>query len=296
MHTLKSVYREEFIDGIILLAIPAILAGIYYLLPIPLQQTFALDHTNPSIYSFWTNSFIHNHQPRDGHLIGNIIGYTLLTVPCWTLYYCRQARRRFWIGLLILLTAGPLVASISSYAAFHEVLGLQIEADRGFSGVVGAIDGFLLMSLLRTFAQEQEETVAVLSMGIYFAYLIIGLGAVTSRFILMGLGVLALITVFVGTRTKYIAVPHRLSEWGEQNRRLSIVIVVAAFVSTLALAASLPADITNASGGIKNIVAHGTGILFGMLVGRSLQLADQRDLYWVSSAEQKDESGTQTET
>ncbi len=271
MHTLKSVYREEFIDGIILLAIPAILAGIYYLLPIPLQQTFALDHTNPSIYSFWTNSFIHNHQPRDGHLIGNIIGYTLLTVPCWTLYYCRNSRRKFWTGLLLLFTAGPLVASLSSYVAFHQILGLQIEADRGFSGVVGAIDGFLLMSLLHTFAQEQEEKVAVLSMGIYFAYIITGLGAVTSRFILMALGVLALITVFAGTRTKYVAVPRRLTEWGKQNRRLSIVIVVAAFVSTLALAASLPADITSTSGEVKNIVAHGAGILFGMLVGQSLR-------------------------
>jgi len=271
MQTLESVYRKEFMDGIIILSIPAILAGIYYFLPIPIQQTFALDHTNPSIYSFWTNAFIHNHQPGDGHLIGNIIGYTLLTIPCWTLYYCREARRRFWIGLLIILTAGPLVASLSSYVAFHEILGLQVEADRGFSGVVGAIDGFLLMSLLHTFAQEQEETVAVLSMGIYFAYLIIGLGAVTSRFLLMGVGVLALVTVFAGTRTKYVAVPNRLSEWGEQNQRLSIVIVVAAFVSTLALAASLPADITNASGGVKNIVAHGAGILFGMFVGRSLQ-------------------------
>jgi len=122
------------------------------------------------------------------------------------------------------------VANLSNYVAFHEILEPRIEADRGFSGVVGAIDGFLLMSLLHTFAQERKETVAVLLVGIYFAYLIIGLGAVASRFLLMGTGVIAPVIVSAGALTKYVAAPHRLLKCGEENRRSSTVIV-AAFVS-----------------------------------------------------------------
>jgi hypothetical protein len=249
-----------------LLSIPLILAVIYYLTPISFQHHLVLDHTNPALHAFWTNSLVHKHKPGDGHLIGNIVGYTILVLPCWVLYIHRNQRWRFWTGFLILLTIGALAASISSYLAFHEVLGLQIQNDRGFSGVVGAIDGFLVMTILQTFAQEQEEKVAMLSVGLYFAYLFMGLGALTSRYIILGFGVLALIAVFAGTWTKYVAHPEQLTDWGYQNRRLSGILVIAAFVSTFAFAAALPAEITSSSGGLKNIVAHGAGILFGMTV------------------------------
>jgi hypothetical protein len=147
---------------------------------------------------------------------------------------------------------------------FSGILEIQVENDRGFSGVVGAIDGFLLMSILRTFAQNQKEGVAVLSTGLYVSYLFIGLGILTSRLIILGLGVSALILVFNGTRTEYIARPEQLSRWGAQNIQLSIIIIISIFVSTLVFAVSLPADIITSSGAIKNIVAHGAGILFGM--------------------------------
>jgi len=253
-------------EVITLLSIPLILAVIYYLTPISFQHHLVLDHTNPVPHTFWTNSLIHEHKPSDSHLIGNIVGYTILVLPCWALYIHRNQRRRFWIGFLILLTLGPFAASISSYLAFQEVLSLQIQSDRGFSGVVGAVDGFLVMTILQTFAQEQEEKVAMQSMGLYFAYLFIGLGALSSRYIILGIGLIALIAVFAGTQTKYMSHPEQLSEWGYNNRRLSLLLIIAALVSTFAFAAALPAEITSSSGGLKNIVAHGAGILFGMAV------------------------------
>lgn len=103
-------------------------------------------------------------------------------------------------------------------------------------------------------------------MGLFSTYLFMGLGALTSRYIILGVGVLALIAVFAGTRTKYVSHPEQLSDWGYENRRLSLVLVIAALVSTFAFAAALPAEITSSSGGLKNIVAHGAGILFGMTV------------------------------
>lgn len=235
-----------------------------------------LDHTNPQIHAFWTNALAHEHLPRDVHLLGNIVSYLLVVIPCWILYHYREEAHQFWAGLIIILAVAPFIVSLSSYVAFHEVLGLQIENDRGFSGVVGAIVGFLIMTILQTLAQKQEEKVAVLSMGLYFAYLVTGLGVMTFRLPFIVIGALFFIIMIAATNTEYVAQAEQLAEWSEHNRRLSILLVVAALVSAFVFATSLPTDIVTDSNGLKNIVAHGAGIIFGMLVAISLRYTNKR--------------------
>lgn len=229
-----------------------------------------LDHTGPRLHTFWTNAFVHEQRPSDSHLLGNITGYLLLVVPCWLLSLSRDKRRHFWTGFAIILTVGPLVISFSSYIAYHEIIGLEIENDRGFSGVVGALNGYLLTSIIRTFAEKQREQLASLSVGLCFGYLMLGLGALTGRVLLLVLGGLVIGVMFLVGLTSYIAAPTELAAWGPTHRGLSVVLVVAVLVSTWAFAAALPADIM-ASDGLTNIVAHGTGILFGMAVEPSLR-------------------------
>lgn len=260
---------------LVLLAIPTMLAVIYYGTPLSFQQALSLDHTNPRLHNFWTNALVHEHRPSDGHLIGNLVGYLLLVVPCWILQiYCKQ-ERRFWAGLAIILAIGPIIISASSYLAFYEILGFEIQNDRGFSGVVGALAGFLLMSILHTFAQKQEETIAVLSIGLYFGYLMLGFGILTGRSVVISVGVLILFSLLAGTRTSYVAPAAKLSEWGNENGRLSLVLLVSILVSVLGFTASLPSDITS-GGGLTNIVAHGVDILFGMAVAGSLRYYHKR--------------------
>ena len=233
---ISAITYRAVLKVLILVAIPAMLAAIYYFTSLSFQQTLMLDHTQPQIHNFWTNAFVHEHRPGDRHLIGNIVGYLLLVFPCWILYIHRDLERIFWTGLAIILVIGPLVVSASSYIAFHELLGLEIENDRGFSGIVGSLAGFLLMSILYTFAQKQEEPVAVLSMGLYFGYLVLGLGVLTGRIVAVGLGVFVLIGMYLGTRTTYVASVVDLSEWGSENRQLSKVLVVAILVSVFGFA------------------------------------------------------------
>lgn len=259
----------------VLLAIPAILAVIYYFTSLSFQQTLVLDHTQPRIHNFWTNALVHEHQPGDRHLIGNLVGYLLLVFPCWVLYAYADRERIFWTGLAIILVISPFIVSASSYLAFYEFLGLEIENDRGFSGVVSTLAGFLLVSLLHTFAQKQEEPVAVLSMGLYSGYLMLGLGVLTGRIVATGLSVFIFIGTYAGTRTSYVASVVELSEWGSENKQLSLVLVVAILVSVLGSAASLPTDITSGDG-LTNIVAHGAGLLFGMALAGSLQYRQRR--------------------
>lgn len=273
---LPPITAGDTLKALFLLAIPTILAAIYYLTPLSFQQSLALDQTQPRIHNFWTNALVHNHRPGDRHLTGNIVGYLLLVFPCWILYIFREQERQFWNGLAIILTFGPFIISASSYIAYQELLGLQIESDRGFSGVVGALAGFLLMSIHHTFAQKQEEPVALLSMGLYFGYMMLGLGVLTSRILAIGLGLLILGGMYASTRTQYTAPPEDLAEWASKNGWLSLILLIAIIVSVLGFAVSFPADITSGSDGFTNIVAHGAGILVGLAVASSLWYRTQQ--------------------
>lgn len=266
----RQIAARDIVKTIVILVIPGVLAGIYVGTSLSFQQSLALDHTNPRLLNFWTNAFIHDHRPSDGHLIGNIIGYLLLVFPCWILHVDCDLEQRFWTGLTIILAVGPFIVSASSYIAFSVFLGLEFQSDRGFSGVVSALAGFLLVSVLDAFAQTQEGSVAVLSMGLYFGYLILGLGVLTGRTGAIGLGIVIFVGTYAATRTEYVAPVSELSEWGYTNPRLSRVLILAVFVSVLGFGASLPSEITSGRG-VTNIVAHGAGILFGMAVAGSLQ-------------------------
>lgn len=273
-----SVEKRDTVESLILLSIPTVLAGLYYLTPISFQQMLVLDHTEPNLHAFWTNAFVHEHRPDDSHVTGTILGYVVLVYPTWVLYRIRGQEIRFWQAWTAILLIGPFVASLSSYIAFHEILELQIQNDRGFSGVVGAFTGFLIMSILGTIQAEQPEPVGMLSMGFYFSYLMLGFGAATARMPIIVIGIVALGATVVGTYTRFMAPVNELARWGTDNRLLGMVLVVAAFASALAFAASLPTDITISGGGLKNIVAHGAGILFGMVVEISLQFKSRMNV------------------
>lgn len=264
MQSHQSDTAKRIAEAIILSSIPLILASIYYFVPVPIQQTFILDHTDPDVYAFWTNSLIHSHQSGSSHLINNLVGYTVLIFPCWCLYDFLDSNRKFWLGFFILILFTPLVASFSSYVAFQAILDLGIHNDRGFSGFVAAIGGFLLMSVINTFVREQEEQVAVLSMGMYFSILLLHLGITTSRNLWTIAGFSSLTIMSAGSNTQHIASFQKLHNWIIKNSRLTVLVLTCVCVSVMVFTASLPSNIISSSGGIKNIVAHGAGLLFGM--------------------------------
>lgn len=163
-----------------------------------------------------------------------------------------------------MLTVGPVVVAGSSYIAYNEIMGWGLQDERGFSGVVGAIDGFLILTIIQTFADEQTEPVAMLSLGVYFGYIFVGLGAVTSRLGTFGLGVGIWVVTGVAALTDYVASRRPLARWVEAEYSLAVLLACAGFVSVLAFAVALPPDIVSSSDGFINIVGHGAGIVFGM--------------------------------
>jgi hypothetical protein len=273
--THQHISRRDIRDILVLTTIPIILAIIYYHTPHSFQTLLALDHTGPQPHAFWTNALVHRHEPGDKHLTGNLIAYALLTYPSWLLYRIRNTRRQFWAAFTTFLLVTPIAGSLTSYITFHELLGFTITNDRGFSGVIGAITSFLLMTIIYTVADTQEDRAATISIWLYTGYLVIGLGILTNRFIVTALGFMLLVAAGIALATKYNDVPDVLFTWGDDHFVLAVVLIAAALTSTIGFAASLPADITS-DDSIKNIFAHAAGLLIGMLVALMLRYRTQQ--------------------
>lgn len=250
----------------ILIAIPVALAALYFWTSRSFQELLVLNHTDPNFHMFWTASFVHEHRPDHSHLYNNIAVYLLLIVPTWILYHLKIERKRFWLYLASILTIGPVVINGASYLLLHEIAGNQITRDRGFSGIVGAIDGLLIGTIINSVAQEQEEKVGIFSVTMFCSFLMLGLGVATRRPLALLIGVLILVGIFVGIQLGYIAPIDEWLEWAKTQPGTAAILVIAAFASALVLAGSLPQNLNTGSGGSINIVSHGAGIIFGLLL------------------------------
>ena len=133
------------------------------------------------------------------------------------------------------------------------------------------------MTIMRTFAGEQTESVARLSSLLYLASLMLGLGYFTGRLAAVAFGFLIIGGIVIGARTDYIAPLEQLGTWIEQNKDLSFVLLVAVSVSVVAFAGAPPPEIRLESGGVTNIVAHGAGLLFGMVAEVVVRYRYDRD-------------------
>lgn len=267
---LKSFYERRVLLALlelsILVAIPVALTALYFWTSRSIQELLVLNHTDPDFYTFWTASFVHEHRPDHSHLYRNINAYLLLIIPTWILYQLKNERKRFWLYLVAILIIGPIVINGASYVLLQEIAGHQILRDRGFSGLVGAIDGLLIGTILNTVAQEQEEKVGIFSVTIFFSYLMLGLGVVTQRPLALFLGVVMLLGIFIGIQLEIMASIDEWLDWVKSQPATAAILVIAAFASALVLAGSLPQNLNSASGGTINIASHGFGIIFGLLL------------------------------
>lgn len=272
----KGFLRRRLVENAVILGVPALLSVIYYFTPISFQVELALYHPSPQLHTFWTNSLVHENKPQDSHLVGNIVAYLLLVFPCWGIYIHRGEERRFWIGFITLLGLTPIVASVGSYYIFSEILNFSLDYSRGFSGVVGSIDGFLIVTILSTFELEQTSKLDKLSAGIYLATIFSMLGLLNSNNAFWVVVAIILLAIYAGYRTDHVASLSKLFSWMEHNTGLGILLFAGVFLSALVFAAALPDQLANSSGGFTNVFVHGIGIVFGMLVGANLSYLSGR--------------------
>ncbi|WP_138007369.1 hypothetical protein [Halalkalirubrum salinum] len=160
--TTLPISKDHSIDLLLIISIVAILTTIHVLIPSSLQDQLALQPADPQWHTLLTAAYVH---AGSNHLQTNLIGY-LLTVS-YVYWLCLYIDRRLWfrrttLGLLVIT---PLVVNSANVLLYGTYLPEINGVTRGFSGVVAAFVGFLLISFTAAVREvhtaEIAQTIAV---------------------------------------------------------------------------------------------------------------------------------------
>lgn len=131
--------REEagFLDLLLLFSVPVVLLG-----PMTLSRairvSLAFEYTNPSLWTAFASSFVHLNA---GHLLLNLVAYSLVVTIALSLSLLSGTRRRFRIAFVTLVVVSPFLLPYLNLAILRRSLSV------GFSGVLMALYGYLPFAL-----------------------------------------------------------------------------------------------------------------------------------------------------
>ncbi|WP_458205497.1 hypothetical protein [Haladaptatus sp. NG-SE-30] len=264
--------RKTLVFDVALLSlVPTILVLIHYLTSQPLQNSLALNHRNVEWYTLWTHVYVHQPLPNDGHLVGNVRSYLLVASLGWLLSVVRSRRRQFWgATCFFLLVAPPLIAGFS-YLVLDIVIGVAPRFDRGFSGIVGAFGGYLLLTVLGYVEANFETRDTYYLAGLFLILVAGGFGATrtgTLGVVFILSAVLLTLGFLLGVYNGAISDGTEIFDWGRNEPATGLLVCAGLFASALTIVGSFPAE-TVRNGGFVNIFAHAAGIFVGF-VGASL--------------------------
>jgi len=232
-----------------------------------IPDLFALNYQNPIWFQFYTAAYTH---ANSAHLFGNIVGYILATLPLYALYTYQDRRREFFRAFALIFLAVPVIANVASYLTWGIVVDAPIGYGRGLSGVVAAFGGLLLMRILGAYEKEFPEENAMGATSLFGITLFATWAATFDgliRILMVGLLTVLLAVVAYASWNGSVAVSG-LVEWGQENRRLAVILLFGTFAALYLVVATFPASVQNQDG-FTNLVGHGAGFFTGMLVAQA---------------------------
>jgi hypothetical protein len=122
----------------ILCVVPGVLL-VVFTLPNAIRQAYTFSYTEPSLLTAFTAHYVHL---TPSHLIGNLIGYTLLAAVAYGLSLVAGYRRLFFTLLMTFLLGFPFVLSGLNLAIPRNAIGF------GFSGINMALFGYVAVMLV----------------------------------------------------------------------------------------------------------------------------------------------------
>jgi hypothetical protein len=241
------------------------LVAIHFLTPTALQQQLALTPSDPQWYSVFTAAYVH---ASTSHLSGNLIGYFLAVGFAYGLCFHTNRRQWFRRTTIALLLVTPIVLNIGNALAFGTVLPEVEGYSRGFSGVVGAFSGFLLVAFViavkDTYGSELAEVVGV-SLVLLLLLLVSvvysgGVQPLVAGLVALGIGLQVIGTLYERDwELPTVKVASRAAAFQVVSGGL-VVTVLAVLVLLL-----FPAALVE-GGTFTNIVGHGVGVLTGCIL------------------------------
>lgn len=259
---MRQSRRATLSDFVLIIAIAGVLTGLHFLIPVNIQEQLAFNHEQFAPWSLLTAAYFH---ASDTHLYGNLIGYFIGASVAYSLCDTQGQRRWFWTTTVTFLFVLPILVNLTSYAAFQS-MGIETNS-RGFSGVVAAYGGFILVALSRFIADQYNVmTGAFVGEAIFLVLL--------AELVVIYVGqpsllVVGLLVIGLGMTLGQIGKRGIQNEWTENELQkiaidtgftVGVVVLLAAFVWVL-----FPATLIQ-SGNFTNIIGHGAGFLWGGLI------------------------------
>jgi hypothetical protein len=246
--------------------VTVLLTGIHYLLPATLHEQFVFVYSEPKLVTIWTASLLHD---SSAHLHSNLEWFLVLTVYTYLLYTTWLQRRTFWIifGVIFVVTP-PFTIAIDYWLLYHR-WGLLMESAtaQGFSGIVSAFGGMLLVTTGVVVSKECGQRIALATILVVLLGGGIGLSIIVGIqspvvVVLLCLGVLGTTSLFISVTDLRNPVQLRariISSWD------SILIIGPCCVVMMILLVALFPIRVGPDGQFVNVVVHGVGLLTGVV-------------------------------
>jgi membrane associated rhomboid family serine protease len=265
----SPIGKQHAADLLLVASIVAVLTTVHVLVPSSLQDQLALRPADPQWYTLLTAAYTH---ASFDHLQGNLIGYLLAVGYVYWLCLYLERRQWFWQTTLGLLIITPFVVNSANVLLYGTYLPEIGGVARGFSGVVAAFVGFLLISFTAAIREAHTTQLAqVVGVGLILILLLLidTVYARTLRPIVAGLVVFGICIQAVPIlyhRDWDILVQTRSREQLLFQIAGSSLIVVVLAILTLQM---FPAEVV-VGNSFVNIFAHGIGFTVGIAVSAVL--------------------------
>lgn len=263
----KWIPSNGFLLNLILFfGVVLVLIAIHFILPTSVHEALVFDHSEFDIYTLWTAAYIH---VDNGHLFRNLFGYVASTFATGAIFFYRY---RHWVLrriFLVYLVVFPILINLTSYAVFwygFEAFGGE---SRGFSGIVGALFGLLLISVIRLtydrLGWRSAYGVAGTIIFVVILRMLVRAGAGTPKNI--GLCVLgAIASLYLVIRLDYVRHPKSVLNLDERARLEAVLVAGSAVIITYVLPGMFPLNWVQ-DDHIVNIFAHFAGFVLGIISG-----------------------------
>jgi hypothetical protein len=247
----------------ILVIFPVVSILLFGLMAPDHQLLLALDHREPRWYQFMTAVVIH----RDAdHLWSNVVSFSF-AYTAWVqlIRLGGQARRGRRIAAIVVVV-GPLATTVLSLLAYDAVLTIDISLDRGLSGMVGVMTGLLIYEVVMLTMRAAGGRLGTLVSGGYILAMILSLQTVNGQ-VAPVVGGGSLTALILGGCVLLWWGRARLRAWARERPELFYTLLVAVPWSVFLFIGLLPATMAGPNG-MTNVVAHGGGIVVGMVIGQ----------------------------
>jgi hypothetical protein len=248
----------------VLLVVAGALTGVHFWLPDSLLSGFVFTYGEPSLMTAWTAAAVHD---STAHLVSNLAWYAVVIVPAYVLYTVWDRRRMFWLLYGSLLFITPLTTVAADYWLLYQRWGF-VGPDSiafGFSGVVSAFGGLLVVGLTGVIAAWYSRRISIVTT---VGFVASGLGITLYQSPLVAvpaseiLAVGIVVAVGLGSfswRSRELSV----RQWLSAHQDAILLFGVCGIVVTALVAGMF--SVEPVSGGrFPNVVAHGTGFVTGV--------------------------------